>query len=230
MKKVLIMEDESNVRSFVVINLQRAGYEVVEAVTGEQALEQLRQNADIGVAILDVTVPGIDGFEVCRWIRAADRPIGVIMLTGRAQEMDRVNGLMTGVDEYLVKPFSPAELIAGVNVLFERLGVGEKAEDILTDGPFKIHISRHALEKNGEVIPLTKVEYDMIRLFMSQAGKILSREELLQQIWSGSNTHGLAVVDVTIRRLRMKIEEDPENPQYIQTIWGWGYQWKPLTL
>ena len=110
MKKVLILEDEVNIRSFVVINLKRAGYEAIEAATGQEALDKLRDNPDIGVAILDVMLPDIDGFEVCRRIRATSRQIGIIMLTARAQEMDKVTGLMTGADDYVTKPFSPAEL------------------------------------------------------------------------------------------------------------------------
>ena len=122
MRKVLVLEDEENIRSFVVINLKRAGYQTVEAGTGEEALEVLKANPDVKVALLDVMLPGIDGFEVCRRIRAMDNKIGIIMLTARAQEMDKVTGLMTGADDYVTKPFSPAELTARVDALFRRTG------------------------------------------------------------------------------------------------------------
>ena len=121
MKKVLILEDEVSIRSFVVINLKRAGYEVVEAGTGEEALELLKVNPDVGVAILDIMLPGIDGFEVCRNIRATDKKIGIIMLTARSQEMDKITGLMTGADDYMTKPFSPAELTARIDALYRRI-------------------------------------------------------------------------------------------------------------
>ena len=122
MKKVLVLEDESSIRSFIVINLRRAGYEVIEAGTGEEALEMLQQHSDIRVALLDVMLPGIDGFEVCRRIRATNSRIGIIMLTARSQEMDKVTGLMTGADDYVTKPFSPAELTARVDALMRRSG------------------------------------------------------------------------------------------------------------
>ena len=122
MKKVLILEDELNIRSFVVINLKRAGYDAIEAGTGMEALEKLAQNPDIGVAILDVMLPDIDGFEVCRNIRTTNKQIGIIMLTARSQEMDKVTGLMTGADDYMTKPFSPAELTARIDALYRRIG------------------------------------------------------------------------------------------------------------
>lgn len=122
MKKVLVLEDESSIRSFIVINLRRAGYEVVEAETGEEALEKLKEHTDVRVALLDIMLPGIDGFEVCRRIRATNATIGIIMLTARSQEMDKVTGLMTGADDYVTKPFSPAELTARVDALMRRSG------------------------------------------------------------------------------------------------------------
>ena len=122
MKKVLVLEDESSIRSFIVINLRRAGYEVIEAETGEEALEKLKEHADVRVALLDIMLPGIDGFEVCRRIRATNATIGIIMLTARSQEMDKVTGLMTGADDYVTKPFSPAELTARVDALMRRSG------------------------------------------------------------------------------------------------------------
>ena len=163
MKKVLIMEDEINIRSFVVINLQRAGYEVVEAGTGDEALDRLQHQPDIGVAILDINVPGMDGFEVCRRIRATNKQMGVIMLTARTQEMDKITGLMTGADDYVTKPFSPAELTARVDALFRRIGGdAAPANEVLRHGPFVMNTHNHTLDKNGARVRLTQVEYNIM--------------------------------------------------------------------
>lgn len=226
MKKVLIMEDEVNIRSFVVINLQRAGYEVVEAGTGDEALERIQQNPDIGVAILDIMVPGIDGFEVCRRIRATDKQMGVIMLTARTQEMDKITGLMTGADDYVTKPFSPAELTARVDALFRRIGnEAAAASEFLSSGPFVMNVHNHTLDKKGERVRLTQVEYGIMKLFMSNPGKVLSREDILAEVWGREYEGELKIVDVNIRRLRIKIEDDTANPTYINTVWGYGYKW-----
>ncbi len=226
MKKVLILEDELNIRSFVVINLQRAGYQVIEAGTGQEALNRLQRNPDIGVAILDVMLPDIDGFEVCRRIRANNKRMGVIMLTARTQEMDKVTGLMTGADDYVTKPFSPAELTARIDALFRRMGGDDTANsEILTQGPFVMNIRNHTLEKNGSRIRLTQVEYAIVKLFMQNPGKALSREDILNSVWGREYEGELKIVDVNIRRLRIKIEDDATNPAYITTVWGYGYKW-----
>lgn len=226
MKKVLILEDELNIRSFVVINLKRAGYEVMEAGTGQEALDILQQYPDIGVAILDIMLPDMDGFEVCRRIRATDKQMGVIMLTARTQEMDKVTGLMTGADDYVTKPFSPAELTARIDALFRRLG-GDSIvpKEVLTQGPFVMNTRNHTLEKNGNRIRLTQVEYAIVKLFMQNPGRALSREDILSAVWGREYEGELKIVDVNIRRLRIKIEEDTANPTYITTVWGFGYKW-----
>ena len=226
MKKVLILEDEVSIRSFVVINLKRAGYDVVEAGTGEEALELLKSNPDVGVAILDIMLPGIDGFEVCRSIRATDKKIGIIMLTARSQEMDKITGLMTGADDYMTKPFSPAELTARIDALYRRVGPesgGESTE--ITQGPFVLNTSNRTLEKEGMRIKLTQVEYAIIKLFMQNPGRALSREDILASVWGRDYDGELKIVDVNIRRLRIKIEDDTANPTYITTVWGFGYKW-----
>ena len=226
MKKVLILEDEVSIRSFVVINLKRAGYDVVEAGTGEEALELLKSNPDVGVAILDIMLPGIDGFEVCRSIRATDKKIGIIMLTARSQEMDKITGLMTGADDYMTKPFSPAELTARIDALYRRVGPepgGESTE--ITQGPFVLNTRNRTLEKEGKRIKLTQVEYAIIKLFMQNPGRALSREDILASVWGRDYDGELKIVDVNIRRLRIKIEDDTANPTYITTVWGFGYKW-----
>ncbi len=226
MKKILILEDEDNIRSFVVINLQRAGYEVIEAGTGQEALDKFQQVADIEMAILDIMLPDIDGFEVCRRLRATNKQLGIIMLTARTQEMDKVTGLMTGADDYVTKPFSPAELTARVDALFRRIGKDSAQNaDILSQGPFTMNTRNHTLDKYGSRIRLTQVEYGIMKLFMRNPGKALSREDILAEVWGREYEGELKIVDVNIRRLRIKIEDDTANPTYITTVWGYGYKW-----
>ena len=226
MKKVLILEDEVSIRSFVVINLQRAGYDVIEAGTGEDALDQLRKNPDTGVAIFDINLPGMDGFEVCRRIRADNAKIGIIMLTARTQEMDKVTGLMTGADDYVTKPFSPAELTARVDALYRRTGGEPLLENgVIRQDPFLLNTRNRTMEKNGQRIKLTQVEYSIIKLFMDNPGKALSRDEILESVWGRDYFGEVKIVDVNIRRLRLKVEDDPQNPTYITTVWGYGYKW-----
>ena len=226
MRKVLVLEDEENIRSFVVINLKRAGYETIEAGTGEEALALIKEDPGIKVALLDIMLPGIDGFEVCRRIRAMDSKIGIIMLTARTQEMDKVTGLMTGADDYVTKPFSPAELTARVDALYRRTG-GDVEMDAgeISQPPFLLNTRNRTLEKNGARVKLTQVEYSIMKLFMDNPGKALSREEILDAVWGRDYFGELKIVDVNIRRLRIKIEDDPTNPSYITTVWGYGYKW-----
>ena len=228
MKKVLILEDEVNIRSFVVINLQRAGYDTIEAGTGAEALEQLRQNPDIGVAILDIMLPDIDGFEVCRNIRATNKQIGIIMLTARTQEMDKVTGLMTGADDYVTKPFSPAELTARVDALLRRAGdapLVSAAVGEISQPPFLLNMTDRVVEKNGKRLRLTQLEYQIMKLFMENPDKALTREEILDTVWGRGYFGEVKIVDVNIRRLRLKIEDDAQEPRYIATVWGTGYKW-----
>ena len=226
-RKVLVLEDESSIRSFIVINLTRAGYEVIEAETGEEALEKLKDNSDIRVALLDIMLPGIDGFEVCRRIRATNTRIGIIMLTARSQEMDKVTGLMTGADDYVTKPLSPAELTARVDALYRRAGGGGPMEQpgVIYQEPFLLNTRNRTLEKNGQRIKLTQVEYSIMKMFMENPGKALSREEILDMVWGRDYFGELKIVDVNIRRLRLKIEDNAQNPTYINTVWGYGYKW-----
>ena len=227
MRKVMVLEDEASIRSFIVINLRRAGYEVVEAETGEEALDKLHANPDTLVALLDVMLPGIDGFEVCRRIRATNPRIGIIMLTARSQEMDKVTGLMNGADDYVTKPFSPAELTARVDALIRRSGGARHAPPAgtISQPPFLLNTRNRTLEKNGQRIKLTQVEYSIMRMFMENPGKALSREEILDLVWGRDYFGELKIVDVNVRRLRLKIEDNATNPTYITTVWGFGYKW-----
>lgn len=226
MKKVLVLEDESSIRGFIVINLQRAGYEVIEAETGEEALEKLRENPDTRVCLLDIMLPGIDGFEVCRRIRMTNPQIGVIMLSARAQEMDKVTGLMTGADDYVTKPFSPVELTARVDALLRRSGEAAPSRSAeMLQPPFLLNTGNRTLDKDGRRIKLTQLEYSIVKLFMENRGKALSREEILDAIWGKGYFGELKIVDVNVRRLRLKIEDDAQEPKYIATVWGYGYKW-----
>ena len=227
MKRILVLEDEDSIRSFVVINLRRAGFEPVEAVSGEEALEKLRANPDIRVALLDVMLPGIDGFEVCRRARAADKGLGIIMLSAKGQEMDKITGLSSGADDYVTKPFSTAELTARIDALFRRTGSEDAGEtDVeLRSGPFVLNTRSRVLEKDGVRIKLTQIEYSLMQLFIRNAGKPLAREEILAAVWGREDGLDDKVVDVNIRRLRLKIEAEPTMPEYLGTVWGYGYQW-----
>ena len=227
MKKVLVLEDEANIRSFIVINLRRAGYDVIEAESGEEVLALLKEHPDTRVALLDIMLPGIDGFEVCRRIRATNAKIGIIMLSARSQEMDKVTGLMTGADDYVTKPFSPAELTARVDALFRRAGGADEPAQAgeIRQEPFLLNTRNRTLEKDGQRIKLTQVEYSIMRVFMENPGKALSREELLDMVWGRDYFGELKIVDVNIRRLRLKIEDNVQNPTYITTVWGYGYKW-----
>ena len=226
MKKILVLEDEANIRSFVVINLNRAGYETIEAGTGEEALEQLRLNPDVRVALLDIMLPGMDGVEVCRRIRAGKSKSGIIMLTARTQEMDKVRGCMTGADDYVTKPLSPAELTARIDALYRRIGGDMMDDGEIQQPPFVLNTRKRTLEKNGQRIKLTQVEYAIMKMFMENPGKALSREEILKFVWGENYLGELKIVDVNIRRLRVKIEDEPTSPAFITTIWGYGYKWE----
>ena len=230
MKKVLVLEDESSIRGFIVINLERAGYEVLEAESGEEALEKLAANPDTRAVLLDIMLPGIDGIEVCRRIRMTDPHIGVIMLSARSQEMDKVTGLMSGADDYMTKPFSPAELTARVDALLRRMGdsipaAPEPKQEELVQPPFRLNQTNRTLEKNGARVKLTQVEYAIVKLFMENKGKALSREEILDTVWGHGYFGEPKIVDVNVRRLRIKLEDDAQEPKYILTVWGFGYKW-----
>ena len=228
MKKVLILEDEDSIRSFVVINLRRAGYEPVEAATGQAALDALRADPEIRVALLDVMLPDIDGFEVCRRIRAEDSKVGIIMLSARGQEIDKITGLGSGADDYVTKPFSTAELTARIDALYRRTGedaAPAASPDELRRGPFLLNTRTRVLEKDGVRVKLTQTEYALMQIFMQEPGTAISREELLSRVWGRNYDGDDKVVDVNIRRLRIKLEPEPTAPQFLHTVWGYGYQW-----
>ncbi len=232
MKKILVCEDEDVIRDFVVINLQRSGYEVVDVSCGEDALRVFEeQHGDFDVALLDIMMPGIDGFTVCKQLRAKSSTMGIIMLSAKTQEMDKVNGLMLGADDYVTKPFSPSELVARVDAVYRRVCLNSsRGKEVVPihSGPFVLSPKSRTLTKNGELIDLTQVEYQIMDLFLKNKNVALERSKILEEIW-GDNYYGdIKIVDVNIRRLRMKVEDEPSSPRYIQTIWGFGYKWQDL--
>lgn len=229
MIKILVCEDEVSIRSFVVVNLRRAGYEVIEAGSGEEALTLYGEHPDAAIALLDVMLPGIDGFETCRRLRAQSETMGIIMLTARTQETEKVSGLKMGADDYVTKPFGIAELLARVAALARRLSPPPAAQvsylEQLTSGAFTLNLRQRQLCKDGVPIELTQMEYQIMEYFFQNPQKPLGRLEILRQVWGNEYVGEEKVVDVNIRRLRMKIEEDPSEPRHICTVWGMGYQW-----
>ena len=231
MKRILVCEDEDVIRDFVVINLQRSGYEVVDVSNGEDALKVFEeQNGDFDVAVLDIMMPGIDGFTVCQKIREKNANIGIIMLSAKSQEMDKVRGLMLGADDYVTKPFSPSELVARVDSIHRRVTMATSARkevDQLVSGPFSLNLRSRTLTKNGSPIDLTQVEFQIMEFFLKNENVALERGEILAKVW-GENYYGdIKIVVVNIRRLGIKIEDDPSNPRHIVTVWGYGYKWNP---
>lgn len=227
--KVLILEDEEAIRGFVRINLKRKGIEVVEAETGEEAIALVEQDSDIQIAILDVMLPTeMSGFDVCQQLRAKYPRIGIIMLTAKSQDTDKVMGLELGADDYVSKPFSPIELVARVNALNRRLHPGAETDEknTLESGPFIIYLDERKLTKNGKDIDLTPTEFAIVKMFLENPNKSISRDEILDQVWGRHFIGDFKIVDVNIRRIRQKIEENPSKPVYIETVWGYGYLWK----
>ncbi|MBQ7580318.1 MAG: response regulator transcription factor [Clostridia bacterium] len=231
MKKVLVAEDESSIREFIVINLQRSGYDVLQAKNGEEALKLYEEHGDeIDIALLDIMMPIVDGIEVCKQLRSKSRNIGIIILTAKTQEMDKVTGLLVGADDYVTKPFSPSELMARVDALYRRVeAIGKPSskekEGVINSGEFSLNIKNRTFFKNNKPIELTHVEFSIMEYFFENKGVALSRSAILNKVWGEKYLGEEKVVDVNVRRLRMKIEEESSNPQHLVTIWGYGYKW-----
>ena len=224
-EKILVLEDEIGIRSFVSINLKREGYEIIEAGSGQEAIEQLSNHPDISIALLDVMLPDMSGIEICKFIRQQFDQIGVIMLTAKGQEEDKLEGFISGADDYMVKPFSIKELLVRVSALIRRVKKDEnkfKSNEIISD-PFILNIDKRKLYKNGIEIELTPTEFSIVKYLMVNAKKSLSRDQILSEVWGSNYLYDFKIVDVNIRRIRNKIEDDPSKPKYIQTVWGYGY-------
>ncbi len=231
MKRILVVEDEKSIREFEVINLNRVGYETVEAGSGEEALEIYdREKGNFDIALLDISMPGMDGFELCRELRKRSSTLGIIMLTARTQEMDKISGLMTGADDYITKPFSPSELMARADSLYRRVSMSKVQNEGGNDkeislGEFTLNLRRRVLLKNNKNIELTQVEFQIVEYFFANPDVALDRTDILNRVWGEDYFGEEKIVDVNIRRLRMKIEDDPSHPKYLITVWGIGYKW-----
>ena len=221
-RKILVLEDEENIRSFLVLNLKRSGYEVIEAETGEEALEKYHANQDIAVAVLDVMLPGIDGYEVCRAMRGAGYQAGVIMLTARGQEDDRVRGLEAGADDYVTKPFSPRELVARIRAVIRRKG-GDALPDTLRVGPLEIDAERYEARVNGKPLRLSAVEFKFLQVFAKHPGRVYSRAQLIDKVWGVGADIDERTVDVHMLRLRKQLA-GTAAADFIETVRGVGYR------
>lgn len=229
MKRILIVEDEVAIREFEAINLKRVGYDTVEAGSGEEALEIYDNDPEgFDIALLDVMMPGMDGFALCKELRQRSDSIGIIMLTAKSQEMDKISGLMIGADDYVTKPFSPTELLARVDSLYRRVSkpsVANNPSTELKSGRFVLDLRSHSLLKDGKNIELTQVEFQIMEYFFANPDEPISRTTILHKVWGNEYFGEEKIVDVNIRRLRIKIEEDASDPKFIVTVWGRGYKW-----
>lgn len=228
MDKILILEDEIGIRSFVSINLKREGYEVIEAGTGSEAIEKLDSETNISLALLDIMLPDMSGIDVCRCIREKYENMGVIMLTAKSQEDDKIEGFVAGADDYIIKPFSIKELLFRVSALIRRVKKDNdtRKSSILDIPPFSLDTNKRKLYKNGDVVDLTPTEFSIVKFLMLNASDSLSRDQILQEVWGSTELYDYKIVDVNIRRIRNKIEEDPSKPKYILTAWGYGYTFR----
>lgn len=233
MKRVLVVEDEASIREMVALNLKMAGWEVVEAPSAERALELMHHGEECDAALLDIMLPGMDGLSLCETIRRENNEIGIIIVSAKGQESDKIRGLSIGADDYITKPFSVSELMARVEALARRVRRSATADDEqagsepdqLVSGPFVLDEKSRVLYKSGKPIDLTQVEFQIMELFFRNPGTALVREKILEGVWGKGYFGDVKIVDVNIRRLRLKIEDNVQNPTYITTVWGYGYKW-----
>ena len=227
-KKILVVEDAAPIRELVALNLRLTDCQVDEAESAEEALKLLEKNPGYDVAVVDVMLPGMNGFSLCESIRRQNDTIGIIILSAKSQEQDKIRGLSIGADDYMTKPFSVSELLARVEALCRRVGRGAGSQtdgEQITSGGFVLDKRSRILYKNGQPIDLTQVEFQIMELFFATLGAALQREKILEGVW-GENYYGdVKIVDVNIRRLRIKIEDNPTKPTYVNTVWGYGYKW-----
>ena len=232
MRTILVAEDESAIRDFIVINLKIAGFEVIEACNGAEAIKLYDANCDcIDIALLDVMMPEVSGHDVCKHIRENNVNVGIIFLTAKTQEQDIIGGFRFGADDYVTKPFSPSELVARIETLFRRVEYSKKLmnsniKDKIRLGDFELDLKKHCVLNKGVVVELTQIEFQILECFFNEPGKAIDRKYILDKVWGTPYYGDDKVVDVNIRRLRLKLEESPSNPRHLITIWGQGYCWK----
>jgi len=230
MRKILVVEDEDAIREVIALNLRNAGYDVTEAASAEQALAVFGPAAGFDVALLDIMLPGMNGFSLCESIRRDSATIGIIMLSAKTLEADKIRGLSIGADDYMTKPFSVSELLARVGALVRRVGRQDSAdapplEGCILSGAFALDLKSRMLFKDSQPIDLTQVEFQIMELFFANPGAAVAREKILERVWGEKYFGDVKIVDVNIRRLRMKIEDEPSAPRHIVTVWGYGYRW-----
>lgn len=228
MDKILILEDEIGIRSFVSINLKREGYEVIEAGTGAEAIEKISTEKNISLALLDIMLPDTSGIEICKYIRKEFDNMGVIMLTAKSQEDDKIEGFQSGADDYIVKPFSIKELLMRVQALIRRVkkDSDSKKNNMINTPPFLLDPNKRKLYKNEVEVDLTPTEFSIVKYLMTNDSQSLSRDQILEEVWGSADLYDYKIVDVNIRRIRNKIEDDPSKPKFIQTVWGYGYSFR----
>jgi two-component system alkaline phosphatase synthesis response regulator PhoP len=225
MSKILIVEDEESIRKFIKISLKREKFEVFEAASAEEGLQKILQETP-DVVILDIMLPGMNGFKLCEKLKKQYENIGIIILTARGQDMDKIMGLEFGADDYMVKPFNPLELTARINSLLRRMKhVNKEETNFIHSIDFRIDKYSKKVFKNEVELDLTPKEFLLMKMFIQNPGKALSRDELLNVVWGYEFIGDTKIVDVNIRRLRSKIEKNSSNPKYIETVWGTGYRW-----
>ena len=223
--RVLVVDDEPIVREVVVSYLRREGYQTLEAEDGDTARALIERESP-ALVILDVMLPGTDGFELCRWVRArSDLP--VILLTARGEETDRIVGLELGADDYVTKPFSPRELAARVRTVLRRAAPGVPTSERLTFEELEIDAQTREVRRRGSLLELTAREFDLLWFLASHPRQVFSRDLLMERVWGYAAALDTGTVTVHIRRLREKIEDDPSHPQFLQTVWGVGYRFAP---
>ncbi|CEK32397.1 two-component response regulator [[Clostridium] sordellii] len=227
-EKILVLEDEIGIRSFVSINLKREGYEVIEAGTGQESIDKMSSEKNISIALLDVMLPDMSGIEVCKYIRNNFDSVGIIMLTAKSQEEDKIEGFISGADDYIVKPFSIKELLMRVSALSRRINreANSKNKSVIESGPFILDLEKRKLFKNSSEIELTPTEFSIVKFLITNEKQSLSRDQILDEVWGTNYLYDFKIVDVNIRRIRNKIEDDASKPKFIQTVWGYGYCWR----
>jgi hypothetical protein len=229
-KKILIVDDEDPIRQFMKINLDYQGYQTVEAASGEEAIKVFEKERP-ALAILDIMLPGMSGYEVCEKIRTEAPMTGIIMVSAKSQDIDKILGLEKGADDYIIKPFNPQELILRVRSLIRRVNFSQdkannKIKESISDGPFTLDLYAKSFYKNEREIDVTPTEFTILQYFIQNKGKAMTRDEIMTKTWGENYSNDTKIVDVNIRRIRAKIEDNPAKPEYIETVWGTGYRWK----
>jgi DNA-binding response OmpR family regulator len=220
---ILVVDDEPTIAEVVARYLERAGYEARVAADGPEALAAADEGR-IDLVVLDLMLPGVDGLEVMRRLRGTPAPPAIILLTARGEESDRITGLRLGADDYVVKPFSPAELVARVDAVLRRAPVADGSGEVLRAHDLEIDIAARRVTRGGEEVALTVREFELLAFLARHAGRAFTREELMERVWQFSFYTDTSTVTVHVRRLRAKLEPDPEAPRLIETVWGIGYR------